>query len=121
MTTEVERIREIDRLDAAAVTVLSIRPDWQPLVVRRILAADQRAWREVVEAAVRCALDPEVRSPAAITNHDTRRYGPSEAERHPSAVQLAAWRDAPRCPHGAASGTCALCRNGIDPTTGDVA
>jgi len=89
MTTEVERIREIDRIDAATVTILSVRPDWAPLVVRRILAADRRAWRDVVAAATACALDPEVRHPAAITNHDSRRYGPSDAERHPSAVTYA--------------------------------
>jgi hypothetical protein len=89
MTTELERIREVDRLDAATATVLSLRPDWQPLVVRRILATDNRAWRDVIAAALRCALDPEVRSPAAITNHDARRYGQSEAERHPSAVTYA--------------------------------
>jgi hypothetical protein len=93
MTTKLERIREVDRLDAATVTVLSVRPDWQPLVVRRILAADTRAWRDVLAAAMQCALDPEVRSPAAITNHDTRRYAatpipPTLAERRAELARL---------------------------------
>jgi hypothetical protein len=89
MTTEVERIRELHPLDAMVTSLAAIRPEWSPVTLRRALANDRRPWRDVVAAALHAALDPDVRHPAAIENHDTRAYGPSEAQRHPSAVSFA--------------------------------
>jgi hypothetical protein len=76
-------------LDALTAAVCSLRPDWKPEHLRAVIARDRRPWRDVAAAALHAALDPDVRHPAAIENHDTRAYGPSEAMRHPSAVSFA--------------------------------
>lgn len=112
---------EINEWSALARVITALRPDWRWADVRAALLADDRAYAAIARSAILGASDHDVRHPNGLRYVNPRGDGPTEAERHPSAVQLGTWRDAPRCPHGAASGTCALCRNGIDPTTGDVA
>jgi hypothetical protein len=102
-------IRSIHPLDAMTAVVVGLRPDWRPETVRAALARDRRPWRDVALAAVRAATDPDVRTPGAIENHDARQYAPT-----PVPPTVAYLRTVPRCQHGAESGCCALCRNGVE-------
>lgn len=122
-TALTSRLRSINPVDALTVALLSIRPNWRPEHVAGVLGRDRRPWATVVEAALRCALNPDVQTPAAIENHDTRHHGATPAERHPSALHIRDARNAPRCPNGAIHDPhpCALCRNGIHPPMEDTA
>ena len=102
------RIREIDELDAAARTVGTLRPDWDLVTLRAVLARDRRPWSVVVTVAVAAALDDDVRLPARIET-----YQPELAAATPLPPSLAELRDAVRCDHGAEFGHCALCRVGV--------
>lgn len=106
------RLREIHHLDALAIAVVAIRPDWAPDLVRAVLARTPASPRELTRHALECALDPDVRHPARIENLDRRAYEPT-----PLPPSLDEWRNAERCDdHGAIEGQCALCRRGIGPT-----
>lgn len=105
------RIRSLHPVDALTAVVVSLRPDWRPEAVHATLARDRRPWAIVTRAALAAALDPDVRHPAAIENH-----GPTvgETPRTPTPPSLRYLETVQRCPHGAESGLCALCRNGQD-------
>jgi hypothetical protein len=71
------RISSIDPWDALARVVSLLRPDWQPERIRGALLDDKRPPRDVVAAAVACALDPDTRHPAAIAHRSTGRATPT--------------------------------------------
>jgi hypothetical protein len=75
-----------------------------------ILARDGRPWRTVIGAALRCALDPDIRHPGAIETSNPARatYGPT-----PTPPTVAEYRAITRCDHGAEADRCALCRRHI--------
>jgi hypothetical protein len=91
------------------MTVLSIRPDWREDHTRAVLARDTRPWRVVVAAALRCALDPRCEHPSRIET--TNPHG----DALPTPIPPTLHRRVAQCPHGAKSGLCALCRNGVEP------
>ena len=101
------RLREIDRLDAATVVVTSLRPDWNDVEVRAILARIRKPWSAVLAAALACALDPGTRRPGRI---ETWEPGKPE-DRPPSVAEvLAMTRDENICNHGGVVDRCPLCR-----------
>lgn len=92
-TASTAAIRGIHPLDAMTAALGTLRPEWKPEHLRAVLARDRRPWRDVVEAALRAALNPDVRSPAAIENHDMRQYAatpipPTLAERRAELARL---------------------------------
>ena len=101
-------LRAGDLLSAATMTVLSIRPDWREDHTRAVLARDTRPWRVVVAAALRCALDPRCEHPSRIET--TNPAG----DALPTPIPPTLHRRVAQCPHGAESGLCALCRNGVE-------
>jgi hypothetical protein len=111
-------LRAGNHLQAAAMTVVGLRPDWTEADVYAVLARDSRPWRTVLGAALRCALDPDIRHPGAIetSNPDRASLGPT-----PTPPAIATWRTAPRCPHGAHEGACALCRRHVPADPEDAA
>lgn len=103
------RLREIHHLDALAIAITSIRPDWAPDLVRAVLARTPASLRDLTRHALECALDPDIHHPARIENLDRRAYEPT-----PVPPSLEEWRNAKRCDdHGEIVGKCALCRHGI--------
>jgi len=100
------RLREIHPLDALAVALVTLRPEWAPDTVRAVLARTPASPRDLARHALECALDPGVHHPARIENLDRRSY-----ETTPTPPSLDDWRNAERCTdHGAILGRCALCR-----------
>ena len=105
--------RSIDDVLSLDRVVASIRPDWQWDAICAAIAADDRPWRTVVAASIRGAL---LDGPDTIRHPNGLRYvnptAGTVAQPLPSPAELDRM---PRCSHGAASGSCALCRNGIEP------
>jgi hypothetical protein len=95
-----------------AAVILSIRTDWDEVAVVRAIQADDRPWRTVVAASIRGAL---LDGPDTIRHPNGLRYvNPADGTTVPRLPTPAELDRAPRCPHGAVSGTCALCRNGVE-------
>lgn len=95
---------------ALALVVESIRPDWSLTQTAQALAADDRPWTIVVQAAIRGALDKGVRHPNGL-----RYVGPGYGDQvTPMPPSFAEQRAELKCSHGAASGMCALCRAGVE-------
>ena len=111
--------REHDQLTAATITLVALRPDWRHDTTRDALAADPRPWRTVIAAALACALDPQAH-PALIATTRPERYT-ADAGPTPTPPSIADYRNAPRCPHGAHEGACALCRRHLPADPEDAA
>lgn len=109
-TEQTIRLRSIDRLDALAVALADLRPDWDPSRIRATLARTPGRWRDVVHRAFLVTLDPETRHPERIENADLRGYNPT-----PRALTIAEAAALAPCPNGAfhTPHPCALCRAGI--------
>jgi hypothetical protein len=103
------RIRNLDTLDAAAHTITVLRPDWTPSEVRQVLARDRRPWAAVVAAALAAALNPDVRRPTKIETYAVGDLVPT-----PMPASFEQQRRELKCPHGAPSGMCYLCRSGVE-------
>lgn len=103
--------RETNQLDAAAITLVALRPDWRHDATRDALATDPRPWRTVIAAALACALDPQAH-PALIGTTRPQSFT-AHAGPTPTPPTVAEYRATPRCHHGAAEGACALCRRHI--------
>ena len=71
------RISQIDPWDALTRVLSLLRPDWRPEAIRGALLDDKRPPRDVVAAAVACALDPDTRHPAAIAHRTTGSATPT--------------------------------------------
>lgn len=83
------RLSDIHPLDALAVLVAFLRPDWRAEQVRAVLRDAGRAPADLVPAAIACALDHETRHPGRIASYDVRQPTPV-----PPSL---------RCPHGVAA------------------
>ena len=71
------RISQIDPWDALTRVVSLLRPDWRPEAIRGALLDDKRPPRDVVAAAIACALDADVRHPGAIAHRSTGTATPT--------------------------------------------
>ena len=71
------RVSSIDPWDALTRVVSLLRPDWQPERIRGALLDDKRPPRDVVAAAIACALDADVRHPGAIAHRSTGTATPT--------------------------------------------
>jgi len=80
---------QIDEWTALARVVNCLRPDWRWTDVRAALLADDRAYAAIARSAILGALDADVRHPNGLRYVNPRGNGPSDAERHPSAVTYA--------------------------------
>lgn len=101
------------RLAELAGIIVTLRPDWRWLDVFAAVKADDRPWRTVVAGSIRGAL---LDGPDTIRHPNGLRYvNPTHGDTIPRLPTPAELDRAPRCPHGAVSGTCALCRNGVSP------
>lgn len=101
-------LRDIHPLDALAVTVAWIRPDWNIALLRAVLARCNGSHHELAERALRVALDPDARTPAAIENAGPIRRN-NVAQTYPT-VDEALNPDLD--PHGFPVGACPICRKG---------
>jgi len=111
--------RESNQLAAAATTLTVLRPDWRYDATYGALHDDPRPWRTVIAAALTCALDPQAH-PALIATTRPERYAADHGPT-PTPPDIATWRNAPRCPHGAHEGACALCRRHVPADPEDAA
>lgn len=102
------RIRAIPEADALTRLVATLRPAWDIPTIRRAIERDDRPWMTVVAAYWRGALDPDIAHPNGL-----RYIAPVDDRAVPRLPTPGELDRAPRCPHGAVSGTCALCRNGV--------
>ncbi len=100
-------LRAHDTLSAAALTLVTLRPDWREQAVCDVLAADPRPWRVVIAAALTCALDPRIEHPAAITTSNPGRSSEPTPVPPPIAEVRAPLRT---CDHGGIEGRCPSCR-----------
>ena len=73
----IARLNAIDRWDALAVIVAACRPDWRITDVLAAVTRDPRPPRDVVAAAIACALDADVRHPGAIAHRATGTATPT--------------------------------------------
>jgi len=71
------RVSQIDPWDALTRVVSLLRPDWRPEAIRGALLDDKRPPRDVVAAAIACALDADVRHPGAIAHRTTGTATPT--------------------------------------------
>lgn len=71
------RLNAIDRWDALAVIIAAMRPDWRITDVHRAITRDDRPPRDVIRAAITCALDADVRHPGAIAHRTTGTATPT--------------------------------------------
>ena len=71
------RISQLDPWDALTRVLSLLRPDWQPERIRGALLDDKRPPRDVVAAAIACALDPDIRHPGAIAHRTTGTATPT--------------------------------------------
>ena len=71
------RISLVDPWDALTRVVSLLRPDWRPEAIRGALLDDKRPPRDVVAAAIACALDADVRHPGAIAHRTTGTATPT--------------------------------------------
>lgn len=101
-------LRDIHPLDALAVTVAWIRPDWNITLLRAVLARCNGSHHELAERALRVALDPDARTPAAIENAGPIRRT-NVAQTYPT-VDEALNPDLDG--HGFPVGACPVCRKG---------
>ncbi len=100
-------LRTHDTLSAAALTLVTLRPDWREQAVRDVLATDPRPWRTVIAAALTCALDPRIEHPNAITTSNPSR----SSEPTPVPPPITEVRVPLRtCDHGGVEGRCPMCR-----------
>lgn len=101
------RLRELDRLDAATAVITSLRPDWNDVDVRAVLARTRRPWRNVIASALHCALDPDTRRLGRIET-----WEPGKPEDRPPSAEDALKLEL--CPvhedAGFRAGSCPLCR-----------
>lgn len=97
------------RCMALALVVETLRPEWSSTDIAKALASDDRPWRTVVLASIRGAASNDIRHPNGLryVNPD----GAVTTSLPPSVREL---RTTPTCQHGATSGLCALCRNGVE-------
>ena len=101
-------LRDIHPLDALAVTVAWIRPDWNIALLRAVLARCNGSHHELAERALRVALNPDARTPAAIENAGPIRRV-NVAQTYPTVDEaLNPELDA----HGFPVGACPICRKG---------
>ncbi len=100
-------LRAHDTLSAAALTLVTLRPDWREQAVRDVLAADPRPWRVVLAAALTCALDPRIEHPSAITTSNPGRSSEPTPVPPPITEVRAPLRT---CDHGGVEGHCPMCR-----------
>ena len=98
-------LREIHPLDAMAVTLAMIRPDWSPTHIRAVLARSNGSTRDLARRALTLALDPDVRTPNGIENADMRRYDPT-----PVLPTVAEALNPQLCAHEFRVGACPVCR-----------
>jgi len=80
---------ELNEWSALARVITALRPDWRWTDVRAALLADDRPYATIARTAVLGAGDPDVRHPNGLRYVNPRGQGPSDAERHPSAVTYA--------------------------------
>lgn len=105
-TKEIARLRDIHPLDALAVTVAWLRPDWNLGAIRGVLARCNGSHAELVERALILALDPDVRTPGALENAGpVRRAEP--AQTYPSVHEAL---NPELCAHEFRVGACPVCR-----------
>lgn len=71
------RVSSIDPWDALTRVLSLLRPDWRPEAIRGALLDDKRPPRDVVAAAIACALDADVRHPGAIAHRTTGTATPT--------------------------------------------
>lgn len=100
------RLRDIHPLDALAVTIAWIRPDWNIGAIRGVLARSNGSHAELAERALRVALDPGVRTPAAIENAGPIRRSDTPVT-YPTVDEAL---NPPLCPHEFRRGACPACR-----------
>lgn len=101
-------LRDIHPLDALAVTVAWIRPDWNITLLRAVLARCNGSHHELAERALRVALDPDARTPAAIENAGPIRRA-NVAQTYPGVDEAL---NPELDPHGFPVGACPVCRKG---------
>lgn len=80
---------ELNEWSALARVITALRPDWRWADVRAALLADDRAYAAIARSAILGAGDHDVRHPNGLRYVNPRGNGPSDAERHPSAVTYA--------------------------------
>ena len=80
---------ELNEWSALARVITALRPDWRWADVRAALLADDRAYAAIARSAILGAGDHDVRHPNGLRYVNPRGDGPSDAERHPSAVTYA--------------------------------
>lgn len=80
---------ELNEWSALARVITALRPDWRWADVRAALLADDRAYAAIARSAILGAGDDDVRHPNGLRYVNPRGDGPSEAERHPSAITYA--------------------------------
>jgi hypothetical protein len=97
------------RCMALADVIETLRPEWSSTDIAKALAADDRPWRTVVLASIRGAAGDDIRHPNGL-----RYVNPDGVGGTPLPPTVRELRTAPTCQHGAASGLCALCRNGVE-------
>ena len=101
-------LRDIHPLDALTVAVCWLRPDWNIALLRAVLARCNGSHHELAERALRVALDPDARTPAAIENAGPIRRA-NVAQTYPNVDEaLNPDLDA----HGFPVGACPVCRKG---------
>ena len=100
------RLRDIHPLDALAVTIAWIRPDWNIGAIRGVLARSNGSHHELAERALRVALDPGVRTPAAIENVGPIRRNDTPVT-YPTVDEAL---NPPLCPDHGSALPCPLCR-----------
>ena len=71
------RVSQLDPWDALTRVVSLLRPDWRPEAIRGALLDDKRPPRDVVAAAIACALDPDIRHPGALAHRTTGSATPT--------------------------------------------
>jgi len=98
-------LRAIHPIDAMAVTLATIRPDWSPTHIRAVLARSNGSTRDLARRALTLALDPDVRTPNGIENADMRRYEPT-----PVLPTVAEALAPTLCAHEFRVGGCPMCR-----------
>lgn len=109
------RLRDIHPLDALAVTIAWIRPDWNLGAIRGVLARSNGSHDELAERVLRVCLDPDARTPGALENAGAivRRETP---QTYPTVAEALAANEADALDdHGFPPGRCPFCRHGIAP------
>jgi len=101
-------LRDIHPLDALAVTIAWLRPDWNLGAIRGVLARSNGSHHELAARALRVALDPDARTPGAIENAGPiRRLEPVQT--YPTVTEAL---NPELCAHEFRIGACPTCRRG---------